>query len=396
MLLASGAPAWQRLQAMRALECYRHLVLKKDEPDLSDLIQKLAGLARGERRGNAYDPPTPDELERLRGKIDPREPKWMQNMRTELRLLHYAYETEKAYVRWVRRFSQFVGSQRLQDFDETHIGEFLSKLAVDGSVSPSTQNQAQSSLLFVYQVVLGKKLGFISSTKSRKAETLPVALSRDEISRMLPHFHGVPRIMFLLIYGCGLRHKECCRLRVKDICFDEQHIVVRDGKGAKDRITFLPEQCIDDLKRQIAVTRRRHQLDLEQGFGEVYLPYALERKYPQAAKDFGWQYVFPSRQLSLDQRSGKMRRHHVHYGLFASAMRVALRVCQIEKNAVPHSLRHSFATHLLESGTDIQTVQKLMGHKDVKTTMRYIHVLQKPGHGIRSPADWIDRRKETD
>ncbi|MCR9296602.1 MAG: integron integrase [bacterium] len=389
MLLENGAPAWQRLQAMRALECYRNLVRKTAEPDLADLIQKLAGLTRQEHRGNPYGPPSADELKLLRGRIDPREPRWIQAMRGELRVLHYSYDTEKAYVRWVRRFSQFVGSDTLEDFDETHIGEFLSKLAVDGSVSPSTQNQAQSSLLFLYQVVIGNKLGFISASKARKAETVGVALSREEISRMLPHFHGVPRIMFLLMYGSGLRHKECCRLRVKDVCFDEGHILVRDGKGAKDRITFLPEQATEELRRQIAVARRQHEIDLQQGFGEVYLPFALERKYPHANQRFCWQFVFPSRQRARDRRSGKIRRHHVSNDVFGSAFKRALRICGIEKNAVPHSLRHSFATHLLESGIDIQTVQKLMGHKDVKTTMRYIHVLQKPGHGIRSPADLI-------
>ena len=386
-LLERGAPAWQRLQAVRAIESYRHLVLKSDEPPLGDLIHKLTAFAHRERQGDVFALPSPEELVQLVGKIDPQEPKWIRAMRSELRVLHYSYDTEKAYIRWVLRFASFVGSDRLEQFDETHIGEFLTRLAVDGTVSPSTQNQAQSALLFLYQVVIGKELGFITASRAKKNESVPVLLSEQEIMKMLPHFHGITRLMFLLMYGCGLRHKECRRLRIKDICFDEKHIVVRDGKGAKDRITFLPHQTIEDLKQQIVRVKRQHEMDLEEGFGEVYLPYALERKYPRAAKEFAWQWVFPSRQRSRDSRSGKIWRHHVSESLFATNFKLALRLCKIDKNAVPHSLRHSFATHLLTSGTDIQTVQELMGHKDVATTMKYIHVMNKPGLNLKSPID---------
>lgn len=388
-LLEKGAPAWQRLQAVRALECYKTLVLKRTAPDFSDMFAFLAKLASAERRVGIYDPPTEDELRRLRGAIRPNEPVLIQTMRGEMRVLHYAADTERAYVRWVKRFIAHVGSESLEQFAEKDIEDFLTHLAVAGNVSPSTQKQAQSGLLFLYLCLLGKKIGFLNAVRSKKKESLAVCLSREEIARMLPHFAGMHRLMFLLIYGAGLRHKECRRLRVKDVCFDEGHIVVRDGKGAKDRITFLPKQAIEGLRQQLAISKRLHEIDLDEGFDRVYMPYALAKKYPRAGRDFAWKWVFPSRQRSLDKRSGVTWRHHVSESPFAEEFGRVLRLTGVNKHAVPHSLRHSFASHLLESGTDINTIQQLLGHNDVKTTMRYIHVVNQPGVKGTSPVDRV-------
>ena len=386
-LLESGAPAWQRWQAVRAVECYRDLVLKVTQPDLSDIVMTLASLGKQERNIELDAPPTPEELTMLRGNINRGEPEIIQRMRGEMRVLHYAMATERAYVRWVKRFSGHVGSLDLEQFGEQDIGSFLTKLAVDGRVAASTQNQAQSGLLFFYGCVIGKEIGCINALRVKKSESIPVWFSRNEIERLLEHLSGVHRLMFLLMYGAGLRHKECRRLRIKDVCFDDQHIIVRDGKGNKDRITFLPEQAEPELSRQIAVAKQLHLLDLEEGFEQIYMPHALAKKYPNACKDSTWKWVFPSRQRSRDKRSGLVWRHHIAEEQFANALKVAQRRAGIEKNGVPHSLRHSFATHLVEAGTDIQTVQKLMGHKDIETTMKYVHMRPTLGDSVKSPVD---------
>lgn len=391
-LLANGAPAWQRYQAVRAVECYRNLVLHRSEPDLSSIVMTLAQLGRQERNIDLEAPPTAEELAKLRGNINRGEPAFIQTMRGEMRVLHYAMATEKAYVRWVKRFSGHVGSTKLDQFDEKDIGTFLTSLAVEGNVSASTQTQAQSGLLFFYHCILGKQLGFLNAVRAKQKESIPVWFSRGEIERLLVHFVGMHRLMFLLIYGAGLRHKECRRLRIKDVCFDEGHIVVRDGKGEKDRITFLPERAKEGLKRQIEIAARFHRIDVDEGYEQVYLPYALARKYPNACKELAWKWVFPSNQRSRDKRSGQLWRHHIAEQQFANAFKTALRLSEIPKNGVPHSLRHSFATHLIESGTDIQTVQKLMGHKDVETTMGYVHTSQVLGKSIKSPMDTLEDR----
>ena len=386
-LLNSGTPAWQRLQGVRAVEAYP--VLGTSEPCLNHMKTILGRLADGER--NSGSPSLKDE-QQIAGIIDPSEPSLVQQMRRELRLRHKALETERAYIGWIMRFIRHCGSENLHAFGEAEIKTFLTELAVEGNVAVSTQDQAKSALLFLYQQVLNRELAFLDVTRADKPKRLPVVLSRAEIAKVLPEFRGLRRLMFLVMYGAGLRHKECCRLRVKDICFDEGHLIVRNGKGDKDRITVLPDCCRQDLIEQVEEVRRQHKRDLEGGFGRVYLPHALERKYPNESSEFGWQWIFSSSRLASDPRSGERRRHHVGEDFFADYFKTAVDRVGLAKNAVPHSLRHSFATHLLESGADIRTVQELLGHEDVRTTMIYLHVMNKPGLAVKSPADGLVAR----
>lgn len=390
----NGTPAWQRLQAVRAVEAYRDLVLETEEPSLADVrvtLSRQAVKEKAEGRDAGTRPGAEDER-KIVGVIDPSEPDYIQEMRAELRLRRMALETERAYVSWVYRFSDVFRTTDLRSLGEREIRKFLTSLAVEGDVAANTQNQAKSALLFLYQSVFGRELGFLDVVSASKPARLPVVLSRQEISRMLTEFCGLKRLMFLVMYGAGLRHKECRRLRVKDICFDEGHIVVRTGKGDKDRITVLPDRCRQDLIEQVERVRRLHDQDLADGRGKVYLPYALERKYPNESREFGWQWMFPATGLSVDPRSRERRRHHISEEFFAKSFKTATDRVGIVKNAVPHSLRHSFATHLLEDGADIRTVQELLGHKDVRTTMIYLHVMNKPGLAVKSPADVISER----
>jgi integron integrase len=390
-LLKSNTPAWQRLQAVRAIETYRDLVLQTGVPSLTPIRQKLSQLADQERAvGAGSGRPGVQDERHLIGRIDPAEPAIIQQIRRELRVRHKALETERAYVGWVERFIRHCGSADLTQFGEGHIKSFLTELAVEGNVTAGTQNQAKCALLFLFQRVLGRELAFLDVTRATKPKRFPVVLSRPEIGLLLPLFLGLRCLMFVLMYGAGLRHRECRRLRVKNIDFDEGHIVVRSGKGDQDRITVLPERARQPLREQIEGVRRLHQRDLDDGFGAVYLPHALERKYPNENREFGWQWVFPAQQMSKDPRSGSIRRHHVSEAYFGEFFKQAVDRVGITKNAVPHSLRHSFATHLLEDGADIRTVQELLGHKDVRTTMVYLHVMNKPGLAVKSPVDTLD------
>ena len=387
-LLASGTPAWQRLQAVRAIEAYRELALRTPEPCLREVKRQLGILAdREQKPGTATGAPDVRSEQQLIGPIDPTEPQIIQTCRRELRLRHKALRTEQAYIGWIERFIRHCGSNELQRFGEPQIKSFLTELAVEGHVAVSTQDQAKSALLFLYQQVFGRELGFLDVTKASKPERLPVVLSREEVTQILPEFTGLRRVMFVLMYGAGLRHLECRRLRIKDLCFDEGHIIVRNGKGDKDRITVLPNAHGRDLREQVERVRNLHNSDLNEGLGRVYLPNALERKYPEANREFGWQWLLPSQRLSVDPRSGERRRHHVSEEYFAEFFKKAVRRCHLTKNAVPHSLRHSFATHLLENGADIRRVQELLGHKDVRTTQIYLHVMNKPGIAVKSPMD---------
>jgi integron integrase len=321
------------------------------------------------------------------GQINANDPPLIRSIRNELRTRHYAIRTESAYVGWAERFMKFCGSETLDGISENEIKEFLTDLAVKSNVAASTQNQAFNALLFVFRDVLKREMQFLDTVRAKKPERLPVVLTRGEVQRLLSQLGGRDLLMGQLLYGAGLRHMECLRLRVKDIQFDTNQIIVREGKGAKDRVTVLPQVAADALRDQIALARELHLRDLAEGFGEVWLPYALAEKYPNAPKEFAWQFVFPAGRRSEDPRSGTYRRHHLHETVFSASMKRAAARATIDKDVSPHSLRHSFATHLLESGSDIRTVQELLGHADVSTTMIYTHVLQQGPLGVRSPLD---------
>lgn len=315
-------------------------------------------------------------------------PKLLDRVRWHLRVKHYSIRTEQAYVDWIRRYIVFHRKRHPNEMSEKEITEFLTHLAVEKSVAASTQNQAFSALLFLYQQVLERKLDFIDNVQrvTRPAK-LPVVFTRAEAQAVLARMHGEHRLMAELLYGAGLRLMECVRLRIKDIDFGYAQITIRDGKGLRQRVTLLPQRLKRSLQLHLAHVRALHQRDLAGGGGGVYLPFALERKYRNADRSWPWQYVFPAAKLSKDPRSGELRRHHVSEKNLQNAVKLAIRQAGVPKAASCHTFRHSFATHLLENGYDIRTVQELLGHKDVATTMIYTHVLNKPGLAIRSPLD---------
>jgi integron integrase len=308
----------------------------------------------------------------------------------KLRAGHYSRRTEEAYLGWIRRFIRFHGGRHPRELREPEVVSFLEDLAGRGKVSASTQNQALNALCFLYGHVLEQKLGSLGEfARARRPERLPVVLSREEARALLEALDGSMRLIGELLYGCGLRLLECLRLRVKDIDFARLQIIVRGGKGDKDRVTMLPVSVAERLQEHLAGVKRLHGKELAAGRGEVWLPEALEKKFSGAARSWAWQWVFPARQLSKDPESGKVRRHHVHENAVQKAVQAAVAKCRLTKRATCHTLRHSFATHLLESGYDIRTVQDLLGHKDVTTTQIYTHVMQKPGIGVRSPLDQV-------
>lgn len=318
----------------------------------------------------------------------PHPPRLLDRVQLAIRTRHLSLRTEQAYVQWIRRFILFHDKRHPKEMGADEIGAFLTHLAVDKRVSASTQNQALSALLFLYREVLGRQPGELKDVvRARRPKKLPVVLSKDEVNSVLDRLTGAHRLMATLLYGSGLRLKECVRLRVKDIDLPRQEITIRDAKGNRDRVTTLPNSIKEDLTTHLSEVRKLHRRDLSQGYGLVQLPTALDRKYPQAATDWGWQFIFPADRLSVDPRTGAMRRHHVNGRGLQRAVRQAVRQAEITKPASCHSFRHSFATHLLESGYDIRTVQELLGHKNVKTTMIYTHVLNRGGRGVHSPAD---------
>lgn len=315
-------------------------------------------------------------------------PRLLDQVRDKIRLKHYSIRTEQAYTDWIKRFILFFDKRHPRDMGAREVEQFLTHLAVNGKVAASTQNQAKAALLFLYKEVLGIELPWLENVQQAKApKRLPVVLNRDEIQAILSRLNGTQHLIASLLYGTGMRIMECLRLRVQDVDFKRREILIRDGKGFKDRVTMLPQALLPPLQMHLGKVKELHDLDLAQGHGAVYLPYALERKYPNAAREWIWQYVFPAGKLSTDPRSGAIRRHHIHEQSIQRAVKQAARDANLSKPASPHTFRHSFATHLLESGYDIRTVQELLGHADVSTTMIYTHVLNKGGKGVTSPLD---------
>ena len=317
-----------------------------------------------------------------------KEPRLLDQIRARCRLRHYSIRTERAYVSWARRFILANGRRHPRDMGVVEVEAFLSTLATRDDVAASTQNQALSALLFLYREVLGIELPWMESVvRAKRPQKVPVVLSHDEVARLLAVLDGQPWLMAALLYGAGIRLMECVRLRVQDVDFGRREILVRNGKGGKDRRVPLPQRLHERLREQVDRVGLQHQADLLAGRGEVYLPHALSRKYPNAARELGWQYVFPSPRHSVDPRSGASRRHHLDEATLQRAVKAARVRAGIHKPATYHTLRHSFATHLLEAGHDIRTVQELLGHKDVATTQLYTHVLGRGAGGVLSPLD---------
>lgn len=324
----------------------------------------------------------------LTSTAEPPAPRLLDQLRAAIRLRHYSIRTETAYVDWVRRYIRFHGLRHPRDLGAAQVEAFLSDLAVQRHVSASTQAQARSALLFLYKEVLRIELPWLSEVViARPSRRLPVVLTQGEAAALLRQMSGPTGLVAALLYGTGMRLLEGLRLRVKDVEFTRCEVLVREGKGGKDRVTVLPENLILPLQAQLAQARALHHADLATGGGAVMLPDALAVKAPSWARAWGWQWVFPSSQLSADPRSGEVRRHHLHEATVQKSVSLAARRAGLHKPCSPHVLRHSFATHLLQAGYDIRTVQELLGHADVKTTMIYTHVLMKGGRGVRSPLD---------
>ena len=318
----------------------------------------------------------------------PEAPRLLIRVRDIIRLKHYSIRTEQAYTDWVKRFILFHKKRHPAEMGAVEVEQFLTHLAVKGGVAASTQNQAKSALLFLYRDVLEIELPWLDDVaKAKDGKRIPVVLTVQETQRLMDELDGTSGLIARLLYGSGMRVMEGVRLRVKDVDFARCELIVREGKGNKDRVTMLPQTLVEPLQQHLLRVKSLHEKDLAAGFGDVYLPFALSRKYSSAGREWHWQYVFPAAKRSIDPRSDVERRHHVSDQAVQRAVRQAARDARINKPVTPHTLRHSFATHLLQSGYDIRTVQELLGHKDVQTTMIYTHVLNRGGRGVVSPLD---------
>jgi integron integrase len=384
---------WQTAQASDALKILYQDVLncewavtwppsKNSSPDeTSGRTQETGFPASQPSRPSFRDEAPPKEIDILHKDV-------LQRLSTEMRVRHYSIRTERAYVQWVRRFIAFHNLKSPKELSPEAVKEYLEYLAEVREIAANTQNQALNALVFLYNHIFNNPIGALGEfAKAKRPQRLPVVLTIGEVDQLLAQLSGIKALMAGLLYGSGLRLMECIRLRVKDLDFAQQQIVVRDGKGQKDRVTVLPKKYEPQLKEHLEAIKAQHDKDLAQGFGEVYLWPSLARKYPNAAKEWSWQYVFPSERFSADPRSNKIRRHHLHENMLQDAVKDASVKARLTKLVTPHVLRHSFATHLLESGYDIRTVQELLGHSDVSTTMIYTHVLNRPGIAVKSPAD---------
>ncbi len=320
---------------------------------------------------------------------DKSKPKLLEQVKTQLRSMHYSKRTEESYISWIKRYILFNNKIHPKDLRKEHIRNFLNHLAVDRNVSASTQNQALQGILYLYKEVLHLDIGWIEDIKRpTKPKHIPVVFTKAEAHTIINNMFGIPRFITELLYGSGLRLSEALRLRVKDINFEYKHIIIRDAKGEKDRVTLLPDLLIPKIKDQIDQRLILHNADLKNGIGDTALPYALAEKYKNASKEFGWQYLFPAERITADE-NGKKLRHHFHESTVTKAIKTAIKKAGIEKpTASAHTFRHSFATHLLQNNYDIRTVQELLGHKDVRVTMIYTHIIKNLGLGVKSPLDF--------
>lgn len=348
--------------------------------------------------GRAEPPDEQDSERQLAARVDRRFPHHVEAIKARIRVRQYSTRTEKTYLGWFNRYVAFHGMRDPAELDESHIAAFIEHLVTSRNVAAATQGQALNSMIFFYRGVLGREMSDrIEFVRSRKRRRLPVVLTPAEISALLRQIDGPTHwLMASLLYGCGLRLMECVRLRVLDVDFGYRQILVRDAKGRKDRVVPIPDASSEALKRQVETVRALHAEDAERGYGNVFLPDALARKYPRAQSEFRWQYVFPASRVAADPRTGELRRHHVHESSLQKQVRKAAFAAGIDKKVNCHALRHSFATHLLENGYDIRTVQELLGHANVSTTMIYTHVLNQPGISVRSPLDSMPVLSDSD
>lgn len=385
-----GVPAWKRRNMVRGLIAYRREVQQRDADDLKPIERKLREIAARERAREEGC----DDIEEVVGKIDPREPDIIQDFRRALRRNGKKYGTERAYVGKLKAFMRARGLKCRNDFtgiSGADIESHLTDLAVDGNVAPSTQNQAFHALRFLFEYVLKRDMGHINAIRAHKGKQIPTVLSESEVARILSQLRGVHLTIGQLLYGCGLRISEALRLRVKDIDFENGLIEIHQSKGGKSRLVPLPKQLVDPLKRQLRSRRVLHDKDVEEGMASVWLPHALAKKYPSAKSEWRWQFLFASDKHSRDPRTGKLHRHHLHRDTFPRHLRQAVEDSGIDKAVTSHVFRHSFATHLLRVGTDIRTIQELLGHSDVATTMIYTHVLNRDDAKVVSPLDRLGK-----
>ena len=386
--LKAGVPAWKRLKIVQGLIEYRNRVMRSSTPRLEPIRSKLQEIAVRERNSSQAGPSIEEQV----GKINPNEPDVIQQMRRTLRLHAKGYNTEKAYVKWIKRFMKARCITRLVDFEDLgakDIESFLTDLAVDGNVSASTQSQAFYGLLFLFTHVLKKDVQGIDAIRATKPKLVPTVMSQREVAAVLGEMRGVYSLISKLLYGSGMRISECLRLRVMDIDFDLMQIRVYGSKGKKSRYVPLPKDVVKPLKSLIKWREGLHEQDLAAGTASVWMPDALARKYPNAHREFRWQFVFASDGFSKNPVSGKWHRHHLHASTYSKRLRNAVLDARVQKPVTSHTFRHSFATHLLMGGTDIRTVQELLGHNDVATTMIYTHAIIRNDLNVVSPLDYL-------
>jgi integron integrase len=382
-----GKPAWQRLQVLRAIKDVGETVLRVSTDHLDLMMEQLSKWVEKEKVAA-------NELmehgEQAPGLIDPNEPLVIQRLRAKIRAEHLALKTEKAYATWAQRFIRRFSLAKDSDWtdvSDANVETFLTELAVERNVSASTQNQAFAAILYVFRKVLRRELKSIDAVRAKRPQNIPLVLTVDETQLLIEKLHSIDRMIVSLLYGSGMRLNEALRLRIKDIDFDRKQISIHDAKGMKDRIAILPRTISKSLQEQVEIRRLQHELDTREGHGGVYLPFALATKYPKARMEFSWQYLFAASKISRDPRSGEFRRHHKSENSFGRAFTAAVRMAELSKPAHSHTMRHSFATHLLDFGSDIRTIQELLGHADVSTTMIYTHVSKNGPSGVTSPLD---------